>query len=103
MAYSRLLTYVIEHCSDSTTNTQRCTNAQAGVGFRSRNITLFSLATLASGFFMMKARTRSLAEHKKAAGDYSVTVDRSGMLPLGAVIPKMQQPWADKGFVGGGI
>lgn len=80
MAYSRLLTYVDEQHVDSVhiVNIQRCTDRQSGI-HRSRNISLFSLATLGGGYFMMKARSGSLAEQKRANGDYSVTVDRSGM------------------------
>ncbi|KAF1944403.1 hypothetical protein EJ02DRAFT_420475 [Clathrospora elynae] len=44
----------------------------------SRNFAIFSLFSLGGGYFMVKSRT--LAEKKRAreAGDYSVTVDRSG-------------------------
>ncbi|KAH7394927.1 hypothetical protein DE146DRAFT_616169, partial [Phaeosphaeria sp. MPI-PUGE-AT-0046c] len=42
----------------------------------SRNITLLSMFSLGGGYLMTKSRT--LAEKQRAAGDYSVTVDRSG-------------------------
>jgi hypothetical protein len=43
-----------------------------------RNITLFSLLSLGGGYFMIKSRTLAEKQRVRAAGDYSVTVDRSG-------------------------
>ncbi|OAL45302.1 hypothetical protein IQ07DRAFT_591636 [Pyrenochaeta sp. DS3sAY3a] len=41
-----------------------------------RNLTLLSLVSLGSGYFIIKSKT--LTEKQRAAGDYSVSVDRSG-------------------------
>jgi hypothetical protein len=43
-----------------------------------RNMTLFTLASLGSGYFVIKSKT--LADRQRAHGerDYTVTVDRSG-------------------------
>jgi hypothetical protein len=41
---------------------------------------MFSVAALGSGYFMVKSRT--LADKARTQGDYTVTVDRSGMLSL---------------------
>ncbi|KAH7061971.1 hypothetical protein BKA63DRAFT_527175 [Paraphoma chrysanthemicola] len=43
-----------------------------------RNVTLFSLLSLGGGYFMIKSRTLAEKQRNRAAGDYSVTVDRSG-------------------------
>jgi len=44
-----------------------------------RNVALLSFFSLGGGYLMLKSRT--LAVKQRAAGDYSVTVDRSGALP----------------------
>ncbi|KAF1919557.1 hypothetical protein BDU57DRAFT_144313 [Ampelomyces quisqualis] len=44
--------------------------------YRPRNVSLISLFSLGGGYLMLKSRT--FAEKQKAAGDYSVPVDRSG-------------------------
>jgi hypothetical protein len=41
--------------------------------------------SLGGGFLMMKSRALAEQQGEKAAGDYSVTVDRSGMYIHGSV------------------
>ncbi|KAF1830983.1 hypothetical protein BDW02DRAFT_601182 [Decorospora gaudefroyi] len=43
-----------------------------------RNLALFSIASLGSGYFMVKSRALSDKQRTRAEGDYTVTVDRSG-------------------------
>lgn len=43
-----------------------------------RNITLLSVLTLGSGYFIVKSKTLADKQRERAAGDYSVSVDRSG-------------------------
>lgn len=49
---------------------------------RPRTFTFFTIASLAGTYMILKSRTVATKQQEKAAGDYSVTVDRSGMLPL---------------------
>ncbi|OSS45019.1 hypothetical protein B5807_09134 [Epicoccum nigrum] len=44
----------------------------------SRTFTLLTAMSLGGGFLMMKSRALAEQQGEKAAGDYSVTVDRSG-------------------------
>jgi hypothetical protein len=43
-----------------------------------RNMTLVSLASLGSGYFILKSKALADKQRDRAAGDYTVTVDRSG-------------------------
>ncbi|KAF1841221.1 uncharacterized protein K460DRAFT_371232 [Cucurbitaria berberidis CBS 394.84] len=43
-----------------------------------RNLTLFSLFTLGSGYVAFKSKTLADKRRERAIGDYSVSVDRSG-------------------------
>jgi hypothetical protein len=45
-----------------------------------RSMTLISLASLGSGYFIVKSRALADKQRDRAAGDYTVTVDRSGMI-----------------------
>jgi hypothetical protein len=44
-----------------------------------RNVTLLSLFSFAGGYLTLKSRTLAEKQRIRANGDYSVTVDRSGM------------------------
>jgi hypothetical protein len=46
------------------------------LNYSPRNFALLSFFSLGGGYLMLKSRT--LAVKQRAAGDYSVTVDRSG-------------------------
>ncbi|KAB2101891.1 hypothetical protein AG0111_0g10008 [Alternaria gaisen] len=41
-------------------------------------MTLISLASLGSGYFILKSKALADKQRDRAAGDYTVTVDRSG-------------------------
>jgi hypothetical protein len=41
---------------------------------------LFSLASLGSGYFVIKSKTMADRQRARAEGDYTVTVDRSGTI-----------------------
>ncbi|KAF2703571.1 hypothetical protein K504DRAFT_392080 [Pleomassaria siparia CBS 279.74] len=45
---------------------------------RPRNLTFFSIFSLGGGYMMMKSRALETRQKERAAGDYSVSVDRSG-------------------------
>ncbi|ORY16761.1 hypothetical protein BCR34DRAFT_475840 [Clohesyomyces aquaticus] len=47
---------------------------------RPRNFTIFSLFSFGGGYMMLKSRALAEKQKQRAAGDYSVTVDRSGEL-----------------------
>ncbi|KAH7350346.1 hypothetical protein BKA66DRAFT_431208 [Pyrenochaeta sp. MPI-SDFR-AT-0127] len=49
---------------------------------RPRNFTLISVLTLGSGYFIVKSRILADKQRERAAGDYSVSVDRSGTSTL---------------------
>ncbi|EDU42173.1 hypothetical protein PtrSN002B_007904 [Pyrenophora tritici-repentis] len=43
-----------------------------------RNMTLFSIAALGTGYFTIRSKTLAEKQQVRPAGDYAVTVDRSG-------------------------
>jgi len=45
-----------------------------------RNMTLFTLASLGSGYFVVKSKTLADRQRARVDGDYTVTVDRSGTI-----------------------
>jgi hypothetical protein len=45
-----------------------------------RTMALFSLASLGSGYFVIKSKTMADRQRARAEGDYTVTVDRSGTI-----------------------
>lgn len=47
--------------------------------YSTRNMALFSMAALGSGYFTIKSKTLAEKQKVRPAGDYAVTVDRSGM------------------------
>jgi hypothetical protein len=51
----------------------------------SRTLTLLTAMSLGGGFLMIKSRSLAEQQRERAAGDYSVTVDRSGMHIHGSV------------------
>ncbi|CAA9965004.1 hypothetical protein CFE70_007951 [Pyrenophora teres f. teres 0-1] len=59
-----------------------------------RNMTLFSIAALGTGYFTIKSKTLAEKQQVRPAGDYAVTVDRSGTFPhlmskpLGSPVPE---------------
>ncbi|KAF2467660.1 uncharacterized protein BDR25DRAFT_305427 [Lindgomyces ingoldianus] len=46
--------------------------------FTTRSLTLFSVLSLGGGYIMLKSRVLASKQKERAAGDYSVSVDRSG-------------------------
>jgi hypothetical protein len=46
---------------------------------RPRNLTFLSIFSLGGGYMMIKSRTLAARQKERQIGDYSVTVDRSGM------------------------
>ncbi|KAF2871727.1 hypothetical protein BDV95DRAFT_493928 [Massariosphaeria phaeospora] len=46
---------------------------------RTRNIALFSVVSLGGGYMMLKSKTLAEKQRERATGDFSVSVDRSGM------------------------
>jgi len=53
-----------------------------------RNMTLFSIAALGSGYFSIKSKTLAEKQRVRPAGDYAVTVDRSGTFSHDVFFPK---------------
>ena len=51
----------------------------------SRTFTLLTAMSLGGGFLMIKSRALAEQQRERAAGDYSVAVDRSGMYTHGSV------------------
>lgn len=50
---------------------------------RPRNLAFFSMLSLGGGYLMIKSRTLAAKQRERAVGDFSVSVDRSGMLTCG--------------------
>ncbi|KAF2659157.1 hypothetical protein K491DRAFT_216418 [Lophiostoma macrostomum CBS 122681] len=50
--------------------------------FAPRNLAFFSVVSLGGTYAILKSRTLAAKQNEKAAGDYSVSVDRSGAFSL---------------------
>ena len=72
-------------CVDSRNDCDRRHRILTSDDNRSRNLAFFSVISLGGTYMILKSRTLAAKQEKKA-GDYSVSVDRSGALPPVALL-----------------